>query len=328
MISKVLHSIEAKFAMAYLDDILIFSKTFEEHLEHIKEVFIRLEKANLCLNKKKCYFVKQEIEYLGHLIGPNGIKPNPKKVRVIQTLAPPVNVRGVRSFIGMVSYYRNFIPRFSEIARPLTNLTRKHVKFEWNDDAQQAFSFLRKKLTEAPILGYPDVKKPYSLYTDASDYCVGGILTQDTPEGEKVIQYVSHQLTPNRLHYPVIQKECFAIVYCLTKLRQYLLGSDVTVYTDHKPLKSLFTAEMKNTRIQRWAILLDEYQVKIKYRQGIHNCRADFLSRICVEPTSNENKESNDILAIEKLPTYDDLSFDDDIDMRTCKEEISIVKKY
>ena len=327
MISKVLHSIEGKFAMAYLDDILIFSKTFEEHLEHIKEVFIRLEKANLCLNKKKCHFVKQEIEYLGHLIGPNGIKPNPEKVRVIQTLAPPVNVRGVRSFIGMVSYYRNFIPRFSEIARPLTNLTRKHVKFEWNDDAQQAFDFLKKKLTEAPILGYPDVRKPYSLYTDASDYCVGGILTQDTPDGEKVIQYVSHQLTPNRLHYPVIQKECFAIVYCLTKLRQYLLGADVTVYTDHKPLKSLFTAEMKNTRIQRWAILLDEYQVKIKYRQGIHNCRADFLSRICVEPTANENKESNDILAVEKLPTYDDLSFDDDIDMRAlqrrdkhCKE--------
>ena len=165
------------------------------------------------------------------------------------------------------------------------------------------------------------------MYTDASDYFVGGILTQDTPEGEKVIQYVSHQLTPNRLHYPVIQKECFAIVYCLTKLRQYLLGADVTVYTDHKPLKSLFTAEMKNTRIQRWAILLDEYQVKIKYRQRIHNCRADFLSRICVEPTANENKESNDILAVEKLLTYDDLSFNDDIDMQAlqrrdkhCKE--------
>ena len=176
MISKVLHSIEGKFAMAYLDDILIFSKTFEEHLEHIKEVFIRLEKANLCLNRKKCHFVKQEIEYLGHLIGPNGIKPNPEKVRVIQTLAPPVNVRGVRSFIGMVSYYRNFILRFSEIARPLTNFTRKHVKFEWNDDAQQAFDFLKKKLTEAPILGYPDVRKPYLLYTDASFFFIRKIL--------------------------------------------------------------------------------------------------------------------------------------------------------
>ena len=128
------------------------------------------------------------------------------------------------------------------------------------------------------------------MYTDASDYSVGGILTQDTPVGEKVICYVSHQLTSSRLRYPVIEKECFAIIYCLTKLRQYLLGADVTVYTDHKPLKSLFTAEMKNTRVQRWAILLDEYQVKIMYRQGIHNGRADMLSRIRVEPTQHEIK--------------------------------------
>ena len=137
------------------------------------------------------------------------------------------------------------------------------------------------------------------MYTDASDYSVGGILTQDTPVGEKVICYVSHQLTSSRLRYPVIEKECFTIIYCLTKLRQYLLGADVTVYTDHKPLKSLFTAEMKNTRVQRWAILLDEYQVKIKYRQGIHNGRADMLSRIRVEPTQHEIKESNDIVAVD-----------------------------
>ena len=121
MISKVLHGIEGKFAMAYLDDILVFSRTFDEHIEHLKDVFTRLKKANLCLNRKKCHFVKKEVEYLGHLIGPNGIKPNPEKVRVIQTLEPPINVRGVRSFIGMVSYYRKYIPQFSEIARPLTN---------------------------------------------------------------------------------------------------------------------------------------------------------------------------------------------------------------
>ena len=329
MISKVLHGIEGKFAMAYLDDILVFSRTFDEHIEHLKDVFTRLKKANLCLNRKKCHFVKKEVEYLGHLIGPNGIKPNPEKVRVIQTLEPPINVRGVRSFIGMVSYYRKYIPQFSEIARPLTNLTRKNVKFEWNDDTQQAFDFLKKKLTEAPILGYPDVTRPYSLYTDASEYSIGGILTQDTPEGERVIEYVSHQLTQNRLHYPVIQKECFAIVYCLTKLRQYLLGAQTTVYTDHKPLKSLFTAEMKNTRIQRWAILFDEYQVKIKYREGRHNVRADMLSRLRIRPTEGEIEQSNDILAINaeseddnvRLLSYDEISFDDDIDLKALQRK-------
>ena len=235
----------------------------------------------------------------GHIVSPKGLRPNPEKVRAIQTLDAPTTVKGVRSYLGLAGYYRNFIPKFSSISRPLTKLTRKNTRFYWDDDCQDAFDYFKKALTEAPILGYPDVTKPYSLYTDASDYSVGGILTQDTPVGEKVICYVSHQLTSSRLRYPVIEKECFAIIYCLTKLRQYLLGADVTVYTDHKPLKSLFTAEMKNTRVQRWAILLDEYQVKIKYRQGIHNGRADMLSRIRVEPTQHEIKESNDIVAVD-----------------------------
>ena len=299
MISKVLHGIEGKYAMTYLDDILIYSDSFENNLKHIEDIFQRLEKADLCLNKKKCHFVKKEIEYLDHIVSPKGLRPNPEKVRAIQTLDAPTTVKGVRSYLGLAGYYRNFIPKFSSISRPLTKLTRKNTRFYWDDDCQEAFDYFKKALTEAPILGYPDVTKPYSLYTDASDYSVGGILTQDTPVGEKVICYVSNQLTSSRLRYPVIEKECFAIIYCLTKLRLYLLGADVTVYTDHKPLKSLFTAEMKNTRVQRWAILLDEYQVKIKYRQGIHNGRADMLSRIRVEPTQHEIKESNDIVAVD-----------------------------
>ena len=326
-ISKVLHGVEGKFAVAYLDDILVFSRTYEEHLKHIEDVFNRLGAANFSLNKSKCHFVKAEIDYLGHVISSNGIRPNPEKVRAIQTLDPPTNVKGVRSFLGMAGYYRNFIPQFSAIARPLTKLTKKNVHFDWCDEAQRSFEYLKAKLVTAPILAYPDVTKPYSLYTDASDFAVGGILTQDFEEGERVIQYVSHQLTPNRLHYPVIEKECFAIIYCITKLKQYLLGADVTVYTDHKPLKSLFTAEMKNTRVQRWAILLDEYQVKIKYRQGIHNGRADMLSRIRIKPTEQELEESQEILAIEQtktniskthknLPTYEHISFDTDINMK------------
>ncbi len=324
MIAKVLHGIEGKFSMAYLDDILIYSETFELHLEHIKEVFARIKNANLSLNKKKCHFVKSEIEYLGHIVTAEGIKPNPEKVRAIQTLEPPTTVKGIRSFIGMVGYYRSYVPQFSAISRPLTKLTHKNAKFVWDDDAQKAFDYLKTKLTEAPILGYPDVTKPYSLYTDASDYSIGAILTQDTAEGEKVIQYISHQLAPNRLHYPIVEKECYAIIYSLLKLRQYLLGADVTVYTDHAPLKSLFTAEMKNTRIQRWAILLDEYQVKIKYRQGKHNLRADMLSRIRIKPTKQELEEADNIMAIEdpplreqvRIPMYDDVDFDGDFNMK------------
>ena len=326
MISKVLHGIEGKYYMAYIDNILIYSETFEDHLKHLEDVFVRLEKANLCLNKKKCHFVKSEIEYLGHIVSPQGLKPNPEKVRAIQTLDPPTTIKGVRSFLGLSGYYRNFIPKYSSVAKSLFKLTRKNKKFVWDNDTQEAFDYLKQKLIEAPILGYPDITKPYSLYTDASDFSIGGILTQDTSEGEKVICYVSHQLTSSRLHYPVIEKECFAIIYCLTKLRQYLLGAKVTVYTDHAPLKSLFTAEMKNTRVQRWAILLDEYQVDIKYRQGIHNGRADMLSRIRIKPTENEIKESNEIIAINAdevesdLPNYEDIVFDQDVNMRFLQQ--------
>ena len=208
MISKVLHGIEGKYAMAYLDDILIYSDSFENHLKHIEDIFQRLKKADLCLNKKKCHFVKKEIEYLGHIVSPKGLRPNPEKVRAIQTLDAPTTVKGVRSYLGLAGYYRNFIPKFSSISRPLTKLTRKNTRFYWDDDCQDAFDYFKKALTEAPILGYPDVTKPYSLY-------------------------VLYVLTSSRLRYPVIEKECFAIIYCLTKLRQYLLGADVTVYTDH-----------------------------------------------------------------------------------------------
>ena len=235
-------------------------------------------------------------------------------------------VKGVRSFLGAVNYYRAYIENCSAIARPLTKLTHKNATFNWDDDCQQAFDHLKDKLIEAPILGYPDVSKPFSLYTDASEYSIGGILTQNTESGEKVICYISHQLTSSRLHYPVIEKECFAIIYCLTKLRQYLLGADVTVYTDHAPLRSLFTAEMKNTRVQRWAILLDEYQVKIKYMRGQLNCRADFLSRLRVKPTSEEIKQSNEIVAIEQghdrdTRTYKDIIYDKDIDMEQLQAD-------
>ena len=144
MISKVLHGIEGKYAMAYLDDILIYSDNFDNHLKHIEDIFKRLERADLCLNKKKYHFVKKEIEYLGHIVSPKGLRPNPEKVRAIQTLDAPTTVKGVRSYLGLAGYYRNFIPKFSSISRPLTKLTRKNTRFYWDDDCQEAFDYFKK----------------------------------------------------------------------------------------------------------------------------------------------------------------------------------------
>ena len=280
LMNKVLSGIQHKFTLAYLDDIIIYSKTFDEHIEHIKAVFSRLRAAGLKLKMSKCEFLKREVNYLGHLVSASGIKPDPQKVSAIQNLGAPSTVKDVRSFIGMCSYYRRFIPNFAKIAKPLTELTKKNRRFDWSDQCQTAFETLRTALTTAPILAYPDINKPYILYTDASDYAIGAALVQDTATGERVIQYLSHQLNETQQRWPVIEKEGYAIIYSVQKFRHYLYGSKFTVMTDHKPLKHLFTSEMRNARVQRWAIILEEYGCDVEYVSGSKNVVADCLSRL------------------------------------------------
>ena len=155
------------FAIAYLDDILVFSPTLEDHLRHLDIVFDRLRKHDLKLKLKKCGFLKSETQYLGFIINKDGIKPEPKKVEAIRSLPVPTCVREIRSFIGMCSFYRRFIPNFSEIAEPIIDLTRKHAHFKWSDKHQKAFQYLKDSLTVVPLLAYADPNKPYTLYTDA-----------------------------------------------------------------------------------------------------------------------------------------------------------------
>ena len=300
LMNDVLRGIQYKFTIAYLDDILIYSKTFEEHVEHVEAVFTRLRDARLKLKMSKCEFLKKEVNYLGHIVSPSGIKPDQSKVEAIAKLGPPTDVRGIRSFIGMTGYYRRFIANYAKIAKPLTELTKKNRRFYWNEDCQRSFETLRRALTEAPILAFPDINKPYKLYTDASNYAIGAALVQETEMGERVIQYLSHQLNETQQRWPIIEKEAYAIVYGIQKLRPYLLGSKFTVMTDHKPLKHLFTSEMRNARIQRWAIMLDEYGCDIEYVSGSKNVVADMLSRI--GPVEYDDVDRDDVVTSESLP--------------------------
>ena len=295
VMNEVLKDIIGKFTMVYVDDIIIYTKgTFTEHMDHICAVLDRLSKAGLRLKPSKCEFLKSSVLYLGHVITPNGIYPDPEKVKVIKEMPPPVTVRQVRAFLGMTGFYRKYMDNYSLIARPLTQLTRKHARFQWGEEEQNAFEVLKQMLTEAPVLAYPDVKLPYKLYTDASLYTIGAILTQDFPEGERVIQYLSHQLTKGQSKWCVLERECYAIVYAIGKLRHYLFGADFTVYTDHLPLRSLFTAEMKNARVQRWAILLSEYGCSFQYTKGSQNIRADMLSRLNTKANADMTDPDND----------------------------------
>ena len=267
--------------MIYLDDIVVFSKSEEEHAIALKEVFTRLKKYGLRLKASKCCFGQKQVKLLGFIISEKGQAADPEKTRAISTLPEPRTVKQVRSFLGMAGYYRHCLPNFAKIARPLVELTKKHHRFVWNSSHQAAFKSLKELLTSNYVMAHPDPQLPYKLYTDASDTCVGGILVQEHDDGvEHVIQYVSHQLTSTQRRWATIEKEAYAVVYCITKLRPYLYGSSFHVYTDHKPLTSLFTKQMVNTKIQRWAILLAEYGAQISYRKGRNNIRADMLSRI------------------------------------------------
>ena len=223
-------------------------------------------------------------KYLGFTINGEGIQPDPEKVEAIREMAAPSNVREVRGFIGTCSYYRRFIPNFSEIAQPHIELTKKFARFKWTVQCQKAFDYLKDSLTVVPLLVYPDTQKPYVLYTDASDTCIGAVLTQKGEDGEgkeveKPIYFLSHKLSDTQCRWSTIEKEAYAIHYSLQKLDHYLHGAEFIVRTDHKPLKYLLESLMQNRKVQMWALSIAGYNCQIEYIEGVANTVADLLSR-------------------------------------------------
>ena len=285
----ILSPVLGRSALVYIDDIVVFSRSTEEHLEHLREVFTLLRGAGLRLKSTKCEFSRDSVELLGYQVSAKGIAPTSEKTKAIRELPAPRNLKTLRSFLGLANYYRQCMDSYARIAEPLLELTRKGVIFEWTVHRQAAFEALKNLLVSPAVMAYPDVRKPYRLYTDACEYAVGAVLVQTDDAGvERVIQYVSHQLNNVQRRWATIEKEAYGVVYAITKLRPYLYGSDFVVLTDHKPLRSLFTKEMANTKIQRWAVLLAEYGANIQYREGRNNVRADMLSRIVSEDATDE----------------------------------------
>lgn len=210
-----------------------------------------------------------------------GNQPQESKIEAIQQISEPQTVQDVRSFLGMTGYYRQCIPDYAEIVEPLVRLTKKNELFIFGEEQKEAFVKLKHVLCSHNVMAYPDPRKPYKLYTDVSEYAVGGIFIQQDENGvERVIQYISKQLSTGQQKWSATEHEAFAVIYAHRKLRPYLDGAEFTVYTDHKPLKSLFQCEIKNTRVQRWAMQISEFSCQIEYRKGKNNVRADMLSRI------------------------------------------------
>ena len=298
---KVLEGLD--FATAYLDDIIIFSETLEEHLQHLKAVLRRLKAANLKMKMSKCKFFQGQADYLGHIVSAEGVRTNPEKVEAIIAMKAPTDVKRVRGFLGMIGYYRRFIKNFSDIATPLTALTKKGAPFKWTPECQAAFERLKQDMVSAPILRYPNPNLPYLVYTDASDNACGAMLAQRrlTDSQPHPIAYLSHSFTPCQKKWATNEQECFGIYFALRKWHNIVFGRDVIVYNDHKPLEHMMTAQSANSKINRWATEIMDYSPTFKWIPGSQNLAADFLSRM-----NHHQKAGIQEIAVETLIDFTD----------------------
>ena len=268
-----------EFVIVYLDDILIYSKTREDHAEHLRAVLTTLREHQLYAKAQKCELFRTKVEYTGHYISDQGIAVDPRKIITIKDWPAPTTVPEVRSFLGLASYYRKFVQGFSAIATPLTALLHKDKEFQWNTPEQEAFEMLKEKLTTAPVLLLPDPTKPFTVTTDASDFAIGAVLTQDHGHGEQPVAYESRKLSPAELNYPVHEKELLAIVHAIRLWRMYLEGQRFTVVTDHASLEYIKTQANLSRRQARWLETLQANDFTVRYRPGKTNVVADALSR-------------------------------------------------
>jgi hypothetical protein len=288
----LLSGIKGIFCLVYIDDIIIFSKTFDEHLQQLEEVFKRLRKAGLQAKASKCSFIQNELIYLGHRVSFNGIEPDPSKIKVVRDFPVPASVRKVREFLGLCNYYRRFIRNFADLASPLTDLTKKDAKFDWTAECQACFDELKKRLTSEPILAHPDFRLPFTMHSDASNTGLGIVLTQVQDGKERVISYASRALTKAEKNYSTTEREALAVVWGSKYFRPYLYGRRYVVYTDHNALVSLMKSKDTSSRLTRWALTLEEYNPEIKHRPGKKNMNADALSRIYEEDNKDSVKEA------------------------------------
>ena len=255
---------------AYIDDILVVKKgTFKEHLEQLDEIFRRCQRAGIKLNAEKCRFGLNEIDYLGYIVTPEGIKPNPKKIKAIQALERPTTVTEVRRLIGLVQYYRDLWPRRSHILQPFTAISsgKKGTKIKWTPELENSLNEIKKMVCKETLLNYPDWSKPFDLHTDASDYQLGAVISQ---EG-KPIAFFSRKLNKAQQNYTTTEKELLSIVECVKEFRNILFGYPIRVYSDHRNLVHAATVS-QSQRVMRWRLILEEFGPDIRHISGEENC--------------------------------------------------------
>ena len=264
-----------QFVIVFIDDILIYSGSGEEHAEHLRIILQTLREHRLHAKLSKCQFWLDSVAFLGHIVSVEGVSVDPQKVEAILNWKPPTSVTEIRSFLGLAGYYRKFVEGFSKIAAPLTRLTRKEESFLWSEACQKSFDELKRRLTSAPVLTLPSGQDGFAVYCDASRQGLGCVLMQN----DKVIAYASRQLKKHEQNYPTHDLELAAVVFSLRIWRHYLYGVPCRIFTDYKSLQYLFTQKELNMRQRRWIELIKDYECTIEYHPGKANVVADALSR-------------------------------------------------
>lgn len=268
------------FVFVYLDDIIVATPTFEKHFEILEKLAKRISDAGLTISVSKSRFCMKTLKYLGYIVSEEGLRPDPEKISAISNYPQPTNIKDVRRLLGLAGWYRRFIPDFASISAPITSLLKKtKMKFDWTDQAQQAFEQIKTRLSSSPVLANPDYEKPFIVQTDASDVGIGGILIQGEGESERVIAYWSQKLSSAQRKYQTTERECLAVITAIEKFRPFIEGCRFTVITDHASLLWLQNLKDPAGRLGRWALRLQAYDFELRHRKGKFMVVADALSR-------------------------------------------------
>jgi hypothetical protein len=274
VMNQILKPFIDKFVVVYFDDILVFSRSLKEHLNHLRQVFQTLRFESFFVNLKKCSFAQSQVVFLGFIVSAKGVAADPEKVRAILDWPSPNNIHDVRSFHGLASFYRRFVKGFSSLMAPITECTKKGA-FLWTTDAQKAFEVVKELLTKAPILQLPNFELPFEVSCDASHSGIGGVLSQNGHP----IAFFSEKLNDARKRYSTYDLELYAVVQSLKHWRHYLIHREFVLFSDHDSLRHLQSQKHLNARHARWVEFLQQYTFVLKHKAGTENQVADALSR-------------------------------------------------